>query len=103
MGTPCDHVKSTGMDPDTQHAALLATFASNVRHRADELGLTLSDVAERAGIPRATLHAILSARRTPTLITLTKIGAAIGCSVVDLLIDVATTPAPTPEPKKRKR
>jgi predicted transcriptional regulator len=80
------------MDPDRAHAAFLATFAANVRERADELGMTLSDVAEKAGIPRATLHVILSARRTPTLITLVKIGGAIGSNVVELFLDAATPP-----------
>lgn len=97
LGTPYARARIIPVDPDRAHAASLAVFATNVRARADELSMSLSEVAEAAGIPRATLHAILSARRTPTLITLTKIGAAIGCSVVELLID-ADMPV-----KKRKR
>ena len=58
--------------------------------------LQLRDAMAGACGPWATLHAILSARRTPTLITLIKIGAAIGCSVVELLIEAAP-------PTKRKR
>jgi len=54
------------VDPVRAHAALLATFVENVRHRAGELGMSPSDVAAAASIPRATSHAILSARRTPT-------------------------------------
>jgi DNA-binding phage protein len=86
------HARIAPVDADRAQAALLATFATNVRARADELGLTLSDVAEQAGIPRATLHAVLSARRTPTLITLVKIGGAIGSNVVELFLDAATPP-----------
>jgi DNA-binding phage protein len=75
------------MDAESAHDALLATFATNVRRRADELGVPLTQVSERAGIPRAVLLAVTSATQSPTWITMAKVGAALGCSVIDLLVE----------------
>jgi DNA-binding phage protein len=96
LGTPCGRARIAPVEADRAHAALAATFATNGRERADEMGITLSDVAQRAGVPREELQALLGGGQEPTLRTLVKVGAAVGSGIVELLIEA-------PMSKRRKR
>ena len=60
--------------------------ALNIFTLREQLELSQSEVAERAGIDRKTVNRIENERFSPNIDTLTRISVALGVSVSDLLI-----------------
>jgi transcriptional regulator with XRE-family HTH domain len=60
--------------------------ALNIFTLREQLELSQSEVAERAGIDRKTVNRIENERFSPSIDTLTRISVALGVSVSDLLI-----------------
>lgn len=56
-----------------------------VREIAEQQGLTANKVAQRAGISLEVAYQIWRNESSPKLDTLTKIAAALGCKVTDLI------------------
>src|SRR2546427_277199 len=75
----------------TGMADQLEALAENIRQLRTAHGLSLSQLAERSGVAKATLFKIERARTNPTLETLTAVADTFDVSVVDLL-----TMAPRP-------
>src|SRR5262245_1948802 len=69
-----------------------AVLAENVRRIRVARGLSLSDLARRAGVAKATLVGLESGRGNPTVSTLAALAAELGVAVTTLLRDPA---APT--------
>lgn len=63
------------------------TVASNIRRMRDETNVSLSELARRSGIGKATLSALESGAGNPTIQTLSALAAALGCSLGDLIAD----------------
>ena len=57
----------------------------NVKHLRKRRGLTLDDLANRAGITKSGLWQIEEGKSSPTVATLEKIGDALGLSVSELV------------------
>ena len=60
-------------------------FAERVRQRADELQLSLAEVARRAGVSDRSLSHYLAQRSEPNLATLVRLAAVLGTTPNDLL------------------
>jgi transcriptional regulator with XRE-family HTH domain len=60
--------------------------ALNIFTLREQLELSQSEVAERAGIDRKTVNRIENERFSPSIDTLTRISVALGVYVSDLLI-----------------
>ena len=60
--------------------------ALNIFTLREQLELSQSEVAERAGIDRKTVNRIENERFSPSIDTLTRISVALGVNVSDLLI-----------------
>jgi transcriptional regulator with XRE-family HTH domain len=60
-------------------------FATNLRKRAEELGITNAEVARRAGLSERRYGNYVSGRREPDLATLVKIAAVLATTPNDLL------------------
>ena len=60
--------------------------ALNIFTLREQLELSQSEVAERAGIDRKTVNRIENERFSPSIDTLTRISVALGVKVSDLLI-----------------
>ncbi|KNY14728.1 transcriptional regulator [Shinella sp. SUS2] len=60
-------------------------FASNLRKRAEELGISHAEVARRAGLSETRYGNYVSGRREPDLATLVRISAVLGTTPNDLL------------------
>ncbi len=69
-----------------------AVLAANVRRIRTARGLSLSDLARRAGVAKATLVGLESARGNPTVSTLRALADELGVAIEQLLTD-ATAPA----------
>jgi|SRR6478735_487156 len=69
-----------------------ALVAENVRRVRVARGLSLSDLARRAGVAKATLVGLESGRGNPTVATLAALATELGVDVTTLLADAA---APT--------
>lgn len=61
-------------------------FATNLRRRAEELGLSNAEVARRAGLSERRYGNYVSGRREPDLATLVRIAFVLATSPNDLLI-----------------
>lgn len=57
---------------------LRARVASRIRETARRRGLPIVTVADRAGVSRATIWAVLAGRRAATTDTLAKVAAVLG-------------------------
>lgn len=66
----------------------LGELGERVRARRRELGATLDDIAERAGVSRSMVSDIERGAKVPTVIVLDRIAAALGTTIARLL-DVA--------------
>jgi molybdate-binding protein/transcriptional regulator with XRE-family HTH domain len=66
-----------------------------VRQRRLDRGWSQQELADRAGLPRATVSAIETARITPSTAAALALASALGCRVEDLF-RLATAPAPAP-------
>jgi len=60
-------------------------LAAQIRKRADQQGLSLRELAGRAGVSRSFLDRIVGADGSPTVDWLCKISAALECRPRDLL------------------
>lgn len=60
-------------------------FASNLRKRAEQLGISHAEVARRAGLSETRYGNYVSGRREPDLATLVRIASVLGTSPNDLL------------------
>lgn len=60
--------------------------ALNIFTLREQLELSQSEVAERAGIDRKTVNRIENERFSPSIDTLTRISVALGVNVSDLLM-----------------
>lgn len=60
-------------------------FATNLRKRAEELGISNAEVARRAGLSERRYGNYVSGRREPDLTTLVRIAAVLATTPNDLL------------------
>ncbi len=66
-------------------------LGTRIRARRTALGLTLAEVAERAGLSNQYMSNLENGHRSPSLAALRAIAAALGQTVADLLGDGADT------------
>jgi len=64
---------------------LSKTFANNMRHARNELGLNQDDFGDLCGLTRNHVGTIERCEHSPTLHTMIDIANALGVEVVDLL------------------
>ena len=64
--------------PEPVPAPLLAVIASSIRRERDRVGLTLTELARRAGIAKSTLSQLESGVGNPSVETLWALGVALG-------------------------
>ncbi|MBB2974012.1 transcriptional regulator with XRE-family HTH domain [Mesorhizobium sp. RMAD-H1] len=64
-------------------------FASNLRRRAEELGIPNAEVARRVGLSERRYANYVSGKREPDLATLVRIAEVLGTSPNSLLTDQA--------------
>lgn len=69
------HEQNVGMD----------TFASNLKRRAEQLGISNAEVARRVGLSDRRYGNYINGRREPDLSTLVRIAGILGTTVDDLL------------------
>jgi transcriptional regulator with XRE-family HTH domain len=69
------HEQNVGMEP----------FATNLRRRAEQLGISNAEVARRAGLSDRRYGNYISGRREPDLSTLVRIANVLGTSVDELI------------------
>lgn len=60
-------------------------FASNLRKRAEQLGISHAEVARRAGLSETRYGNYVSGRREPDLATLVRIASVLATTTNDLL------------------
>lgn len=65
-------------DPSPSRDKLLATVAANIRSLRERRGLSLSELATRAGIGKSTLSMLEAGNANPSIETLWAIGSALG-------------------------
>lgn len=70
--------------PDIAAKAALGALAANLRARRKALGLTVTALAERAGVSRQAVHLIL-ASGDARLDTVARLAWALGCTPGELL------------------
>lgn len=61
------------------------TFASNLKRRAEQLGISNAEVARRVGLSDRRYGNYINGRREPDLSTLIRIAAILGTTVDELL------------------
>ena len=64
----------------------LGSFADRLTHAREKAGLSIVELAAKAGMHRQTLHKLENAERAPSLETAARIAKALGVSV-DYLAD----------------
>ncbi|MGZ9724027.1 helix-turn-helix domain-containing protein [Rhizobium miluonense] len=69
-------------------------FATNLRRRAEELGISNAEVARRAGLSERRYGNYVSGRREPDLATLVKIASVLATTPNDLLINSTKSATP---------
>lgn len=69
-------------------------FVSNLRKRAEQLGISHAEVARRAGLSETRYGNYVSGRREPDLATLVKIATVLATTPNDLLTNDIPMPAP---------
>jgi transcriptional regulator with XRE-family HTH domain len=69
------HEQNVGMEP----------FATNLRRRAEQLGISNAEVARRAGLSDRRYGNYISGRREPDLSTLVRIAKVLGTRVDELI------------------
>ncbi|TBC69038.1 helix-turn-helix domain-containing protein [Rhizobium ruizarguesonis] len=65
----------------------METFSSNLKKRAEELGISNAEVARRVGLSERRYGNYISGTREPDLATLVKISSALMISLDELLSD----------------
>lgn len=78
-------------------------FATNLRKRAEELGISNAEVARRAGLSERRYGNYVSGRREPDLTTLVRIAAVLATTPNDLLTERPGRAAQSPENFARTR
>lgn len=76
-------------------------FASNLRKRAEQLGISHAEVARRAGLSETRYGNYVSGRREPDLATLVRIASVLATTPNDLL--TTSVAVSTPEDLARQR
>src|SRR5829696_4451470 len=64
--------------PKTRQSAPLTTIAADLRRERERTGLSLSELAKRAGIAKSTLSQLEAATGNPSIETLWALGVALG-------------------------
>ncbi len=59
----------------------MSSFVSEVRKRLAHRGMTISELAEEAGVGRPYLHRVLAGEHTPTIEWMEKVGKRLGISI----------------------
>jgi len=78
-------------------------FATNLREKANELGLAHAEVARRAGLSERRFGNYVTGRREPDLATLVKIAEVLGTSPTDLLVGEGETATASAADTARQR
>lgn len=76
-------------------------FASNLRKRAEELGISHAEVARRAGLSETRYGNYVSGRREPDLATLVRIATVLGTTPDGLLTTDICMAAPEEATRQR--
>ncbi|WP_344941339.1 helix-turn-helix domain-containing protein [Sphaerisporangium flaviroseum] len=63
---------------ETSPSELISLIAASIRHERERAGLSLTELARRAGIAKSTLSQLESAAGNPSVETLWALGAALG-------------------------
>jgi len=84
-------------DPELERrlVAEVKKVASNIRRLADEQGLSIRKLNQRADLNPSTTFDLLAARTAPNLKTMMQIAMALGVEMRDLLDEVIVDPAAT--------
>jgi transcriptional regulator with XRE-family HTH domain len=61
-------------------------IAGRIRQLAQERGLPLSHLPDRAGVTRSHFYEVLGARKSPTVTWLAKVARALDVDVADLVV-----------------
>jgi transcriptional regulator with XRE-family HTH domain len=73
------------LNPSSLHSQTLNQFEGFVRRRSAQLGLPLTDLAAKAGLTRAYLHALLAGKtRNPGVLTLANLAQALQIPSISL-------------------
>jgi transcriptional regulator with XRE-family HTH domain len=78
-------------------------FATNLRKRAEELGISSAEVARRAGLSERRYGNYVSGRREPDLATLVRIATVLATTPNDLLTQQKDETEKSPEQFARAR
>ena len=68
-----------------------AALGLRLRRRREELGLTLSQLSDRANIAVTTIHVIEHGRGAPRLDTLLRLSAALDMPIADIIGEAGET------------
>ncbi|WP_417825309.1 helix-turn-helix domain-containing protein [Thalassospira povalilytica] len=68
------------------------TVGDNLRKLRCEMNLSQSDLAKASGLPPAQISHFECGRRDPSLKSIRKMQAALGCSFDNILIDCVVSP-----------
>jgi transcriptional regulator with XRE-family HTH domain len=71
----------------------METFSSNLKRRAEQLGISNAEVARRVGLSERRYGNYVSGTRQPDLATLVKISSVLKTSLDELLSDEVKKPA----------
>lgn len=63
------------------------TVAANIRRLREASNVSLSELARRSGVGKATLSSLEAGSSNPTIQTLSSLAAALGCSLGDLIAE----------------
>ena len=77
-------------------------FASNLRKRAEELGISNAEAARRVGLSERRYGNYVAGRREPDLATLVRIAAVLETSP-DRLLSFGDPQTPSPRPAAQER
>lgn len=56
-------------------------FVAIIRSKAEKAGISITELAERAGVTRPYLHRVLARKQEPSLQKASQIAAAVGLSI----------------------
>lgn len=81
----------------------METFSSNLKKRAEQLGISNAEVARRVGLSERRYGNYISGTRQPDLATLVKISAVLMTSLDELLSDKPDKSAKSPKRSLQER
>lgn len=73
--------------PRTADSTVLARLAKNIRAMIDEEGISIRQLAEKAGVSNNIISRMLREEREPTLSSIERVCKALGISVDEALRD----------------